>query len=187
MNSTLREPYRRLAPPAPEDPINGPLVWATIKYLLWLVATKLILGALYFFLVSEGLRRLVPPLGQKLRTLPGLGWVADYEALYKLDLAHVFALGLLLVTFQLWISLLRMWLRIEGASVWDNQIVALAGLVIVTADAILFHTSISQWSWTGSESSSINWLMTAMYVAFLMYSSYVSLKLKQNLEQEKRR
>ena len=186
MNSTLREPYPKLVSTKPEDPINGRFIWATTKYVLWMIASKLILGTLYLFLVSEGLRRLVPPLGQRLRTLPALSWVSDYEATYKLDLAHVFALGLMVVTFQLWNSLLRLWMRTGSSSIGDNQIVVLTGFIIVTADAILFLTSINQWSWTGSSFSFITLLMTAMYVAFLMYSSYLSIKLKQNMEKEKR-
>lgn len=186
MSSTSRDPYPRLVSSKPEDPINGPLVWATTKYVLWMLASKLVLGTLYLFLVSEGLRRLVPPLGQKLRTLPGLGWVADYEATYKLDLAHVFALGLMVITFQLWNAVLRMWMRADESSIWDNQIVAVAWLIIVPADALVFFTALGQWSWAGSPFSFVNVVMTAMYVAFLGYASYVSIQLKQRIAKEKR-
>ena len=186
MSTAAQDSYPQLLTREPDDPINGPLIWATIKYLMWLVATKLIQGMLYFYLVSEGLRRLVPPLAQKIRNLPGLSWFGDYEATHKLDLAHFFALGLLLVTFLLWGSVLRLWMRSERTSIWENQIVAISAIIIITADAVLFYFSIVQFSWGGSQFSLLAILMTAMYVAFLMYGAYVSLKLKENIRKAKR-
>jgi hypothetical protein len=46
------------------------------------------LGIIYVAVIAEGLRRLVPPLSQKLyKLLPGLGALKNYEATYRLDLA----------------------------------------------------------------------------------------------------
>src|SRR5262245_2236165 len=38
----------------------------------WNLISKLVLGCVYFSVITEGLRLVVPPLGQKLHNLPGL-------------------------------------------------------------------------------------------------------------------
>jgi len=103
-----------------------------------MLATKLILGMLYFYLVSEGLRRLVPPLAQKIRIyqLSAGSLITRQPTSLIWPLLRI---GLLLVTFFLWGSILRMWMRSDQTSIWENQIVAISAVIIITADAVLFY------------------------------------------------
>src|SRR5438128_129475 len=59
------------------------MVWRHLKYWAWQVFTKGLLGVIYAAVIAEGLRQLVPTLGQKLYRLPGLGALRDYEATYS--------------------------------------------------------------------------------------------------------
>ena len=54
---------------------------------------------------------LVPALAQKLYKLPipGAPLLEDDEAGHRLDLAHIFALFLLVAVFHLWAEVLRYW------------------------------------------------------------------------------
>lgn len=165
------------------------LLCARLKYLAWQLLAKGVLGVIYIAVISEGLRVLVPALGQKLSKLaiPGAWMLAEDEAGHRLDLAHIFALFLLIAVFHLWAEVIRSWLRPddpedEGFDP-DNyfRLVATLAVVILGADAFLFFYSVTQMGWTGGEISFTAILVTAAYVAVLIFVSFVSVNLRQQV------
>jgi hypothetical protein len=169
-------------------------VVAHVKYLIWLAVTKIPLGVLYVSVMADGLRYLVPALGQKLYKLPGLSFLQDYEATYRLDLAPLFALFLLLAVFWLWGRILRMWLfdpeeddlGMPGANAAAARLMILGlGLVILGADLLLFYISMTQSTWGGTAFSVSALIATAAYVAVLIFVSLVSVVLHQATLQKK--
>lgn len=87
-------------------PINWDRFFATMKYWIVSLVTKVGLGIIYMSVIREGLAYMVPFLGQRLSKLPGLTFLADFEATYRLDLAIVFSLFLLCFVWWLWSKLL---------------------------------------------------------------------------------
>ena len=164
----------------------GALFMAYMKYLAWIVLTKIPLGFIYINIIAEGLRMLVPPLGQKLHRIPGLAALAQYEETHKLDLAPLFAMFLLVGVFYLWSRLIQLWIEADrGAYVdWlgdrETTLVLLLGAVILLADAILFYVAMAEFSW-GSMFSLTALIATAAYVAVLIFVSYVSVNLHNDI------
>jgi hypothetical protein len=167
--------------------------WAILRaiaaYWAWQLGTKVLMGVIYIAVISEGLRLLVPSLGQKLYKLPipGAVLLEEDEVGHRIDLAHCLALFLLLGVFYLWVELLRFWLR-PGEEVeegWDadkyRQLITVLGVVILGADGCLFYFSVAQMDWSGGEFSLIALLATAAYLAVLILTSFLSLKLKQKV------
>src|ERR1700693_3263351 len=74
-----------------------------IQLILWKALILLVLGVLYFALVSEGMRYVNAALGQKLHKLaiPGFSYLGLEVSLRKLDLAHCFAIMLMIATYKL--------------------------------------------------------------------------------------
>lgn len=168
------------------------VVLARIKFWLWQIATKGVLGIIYVAVISDGLRQVVPVLGQKLYKLPGLGLLQRYEATYRLDLAPLLSVFILVGVFYLWGHLLAKWLRpddpIDGEG-WDEEkqemVILVLGMALLGADALLFYVSMSRVGWSGGGLSFTAALATAAYLAVLIFVSYVSLVLKCQLETEK--
>ena len=103
--------------------------------------------------------------------------------MYRLDLAHVFALYLLLAVFFLWAWLLRSWLRPgeEEDDGWDSanyqRLVFGLAVVILGADSFLFYRALSEMDW-GSEAVSVPCVVaTVAYVAVQIFVSFVSVVL----------
>jgi hypothetical protein len=165
------------------------LFFARIKYWLWQILAKGILGLIYIAVISEGLRLLVPALGQKVYKLPipGAYMLEDDEVGHRLDLAHGFAIFLLLGVFYLWAELLKFWLRPgeESDEGWDSdnyrRLITALGIVILGADGCLFYFSVSQMDWSGGQFSVTALLATVAYLAVLVLASFTSLKLSQKV------
>lgn len=165
-------------------------VWAYFKLVAWMLLSKIPLGVLYISVMADGLRFLIPALSQKLYKIPGLSWMRDYEATYRLDLAPLFSLFLLLAVYWLWGKILRIWLfdpddddlglpTANPAAV--RLIVVSLGLVVLGADMLLFYISMTQASWGGSAFSFSALLATAAYVSVLIFVSLISVTLHQSL------
>lgn len=71
-----------------------------------------VLGITYWTVISEGLRFLIPVLGQRLSKLPipGLSFLARYQATYRLDLANTMSVFLFLAMWSLWGMILKTYL-----------------------------------------------------------------------------
>ena len=166
------------------------LVIAYVKYWGWQIMTKLCLGLIYLAVIAEGLRYLIPPLGQKLWKIgiPGLDMLRDYESLYRLDLAMFFSLGILIAVFQLWVWLLQVHLFLEdpeGDEAWNSEkrvlLITWLAATILGGDAILFYVSMCQVGWGGGAISLSALVATAVYVAVLVFVSMMTIVLRRNI------
>jgi hypothetical protein len=154
------------------------LLWAFAVYWGWQIATKLILGLIYLAVISEGLRVLIPALGQKLYKLPGLSPLQDFEGTYRLDLAPFFALFLLVAVFVLWGRIIEVVVSDRDPSLWttEERFLFVLGCVILGADAILFFFAMTQMGW-GSGFTLSALVATAAYVGVLVFVSWMSVHL----------
>jgi hypothetical protein len=166
--------------------LDWPLIRARVKAWLWDFAAKVILGVIYFAVISEGLRILIPPLGQKLYKLPipFLAALEDDEVGHRLDLAHAFSLFLLIGVYALWSRVLRLYLSAgEGFddSGWNSknhrQLIVGMAAVLLGADAALFYIAMTELGWAGSGFSFTAIVATTCYIAVLIYVTFVSVTL----------
>ena len=155
-----------------------------LKYWAWQVGSKTVLGLIYFAIISEGLRQIVPVLAQRLYKLPGLTFLQDYEATYRLDLAPFFALFLLIAVWYLWGLVLNIWIfeyDLEHYSEAHRQLIAALAITILGADAYLFYAAVSQMGWSTSFSFSAM-IATATYLGVLIFVLYVSQNLRHEVQ-----
>jgi hypothetical protein len=154
------------------------LMW--VKYVLWVFVTKGMLGTIYVTVISEGLRTIVPALGQRLFKQPGLSFLKDYKETHRLDLAPFMAVFILIAVFYLWERILKIWLSSDRDLTWENETILLMGLgsTILGADAILFYTAMAMDGWSGSMISISALLATVCYVAVIVFVSYVTVLLR---------
>src|SRR5438105_900247 len=99
----------------------GRSVPVNVLSMLWKVFTFIVVGIAYVALVSEGLRNLIAAFALRLHKLPipGFGALRDYRWGYRLDLAHLFALLLMIANWFTWVLVMRVYLggRVRGG--WD--------------------------------------------------------------------
>ena len=159
---------------------------ARCKYVAWQIGTKLLLGVIYIALVSDGLRCLVPALGQRLYKLPLLGELKNYESTYRLDLAPFMAVFILVAVFWLWDKLLEAWLRTDAEFECKGfkheeyrKLVFRLGIVILSCDAILFFAASASMDW-GIPVAAV--FATVAYVSILVFVSFVTINLRQALK-----
>jgi len=164
---------------AREQPWTWALFQAHARYWMWQVGSKSILGLIYLAVISEGLRVLIPALGQKVYKLPLLSGLQNFEATYRLDLAPFFAFFLLIAVFVLWPRIIALWMADRDWSSWtqEQRLLVCLGTAILGADAVLFYYAMAQMSWGGSALSFSALVATAAYVGVLVFVSWVSVKL----------
>ncbi len=158
-----------------------------LKYWFWSFIVKGLLGIVYIEIIAEGLRQLVPALGQKLYKIPGLSFLQNYEETYRLDMAPIFALFLMISVWSLWSKVLEAWLLKEVPdSVWDHDsytlFVSILAIAILGADAFLFYFAVTKAGWGGSSFSFTAIVATSAYLGVLIFVSFVSLNLTQQLK-----
>ena len=157
------------------------LLGAQIKYLLWALSTKLVLGFIYLAIMAEGLRILIPSLTQKLYKLPGLTSLRRYELFHRLDLAIPFSLFLMLVVFAMWPKIIRIWLGEDLDSAdWDPDryrwLIMGQGIVLLVIEPLIFYLGATQMSWGGGGFNLPALLATAGYLVVLIFVSYKSVE-----------
>ncbi|MBS0263430.1 MAG: hypothetical protein JSS02_15920 [Planctomycetes bacterium] len=160
----------------------GVIIFLHLRYWLWQAVSKGFLGFIYLAVISEGLRVLVPALGQKMYKLPLLGFLRMYEATYRLDLAPFFAMFLLIGVFVLWPRIIAVWMT--GRSFWEcsseQRLVVVLGSGILFADAVLFYYAMTQMTWGESTLSFSGLVATVAYVGVLVFVSWFSVVLNPN-------
>jgi hypothetical protein len=156
------------------------LGWAYFRYVGFQLLSKLVLGAVYLGIVSEGARRLIPSLAQKLFKL--VPWLDQLD--HRIDVAHCFALFLLIGTWWSWTQLLRTWLGINPYSRATTVIVPLATVFIIV-DTVFFYNATAQWNWGGAHVSFTTLLATAGWVAILIFVTFTGIQLKEELREAK--
>lgn len=163
--------------------INWDRIFARLRIVLWFVFIKIPLGVVYVAIIAEGLRTLIPPLGQKLWKLPLLTFLRDYEETHRLDLAPVMSVFIFIAVCVLWEQVLEIWLvRQEKGSAWllDNKAILMVSLgsLVLGADICLFYVGVVQSSWGGVSFSFSALLATAAYLGVLVFVSLQSLTLR---------
>lgn len=165
-------------------------VVAHAKYWLWKLVTIVILAPIYCSVIAEGLRMLVPPLGQKLYKLaiPGFAMFGQYQETRRLDLAIFMSVFLLVAVWWLWEQVLKVFLSTDALFEncgWNpeayTRVVLILGVVILGADACLFYVSMVQMGWGATRLSVPALLATAAYIAVIIFVSLVSLNLRRPL------
>src|SRR5260221_6126163 len=88
------------------------------KSVAWKVFTFAVVGIAYIALVSEGLRNLIAAFALRLHKLPlpSFAVLRNYRWSYRLDLAHLFAMLLMIASWFTWVLVLRVYLagRVPG-------------------------------------------------------------------------
>lgn len=201
MSTVVRETYVVKPKPEPRNEPNGQhssnvfryslskhnMNIAAVKLWIWNGLSIVVLGITYWAVISEGLRVLLPTLGQRLSKLPipGFSYFGSFEATFRLDLAHGLSIFLFIAMWSLWGLILRYWLGSDlhfRNSGWEDpeaykRIVLVLGVVILLADALLFYIAMTQMSWSGSNFSFVALIASAGYVAILVFVKLVSLNL----------
>lgn len=159
---------------------------ARFKAWLWDVCTTIILGILYWTVISEGSRVLFPMLGKKLHTLPVpfAAMLADFEIGHRLDIAHLLAIFLFLGVASLWRMIIRAWVesdevfRKEG---WNTErykrVTFVLGFCLIGADCALFYYAVQHMGWAGNKFSWTGFLGTVAYVSVLVWCVLKSIEL----------
>jgi hypothetical protein len=174
--------------------VQWALIRAHIAYWSWQIVTKPVLGLIYFSVIAEGLRFVVPPLGQRLYKLPGLAWLYGYEDTHRLDLANLFSIFLLIAVWHLWGKIIELWLGFDwgfGAGAQHSEdhhkfLVVVLGTIILAADSLLFYVAMVQLIWGGSLFSLSAILATAAYLGVLIFVTYSSVILHAGIIELKR-
>ena len=182
---------KSIIPAAPREwRINWDLVWARCKQIAWTVVTKIPLALVYFVFISEGIRRLAPEMATKLHKLPipFLVHLEDYESTYELDVAHVAAELLLILSFVSWYFLLS-WILKEDLKErirkwnwtmkWVERVLITGAVVIIVGDMGLFYESFSHSIFGRSSFSAKSFIATLVYALILVIVNFVSLYLAQ--------
>jgi hypothetical protein len=180
MNTTAKPVQVRIHPRTdfiPERRTKPAAIWAYFVYAVWTFVSKGVLAMGYLAIISEGLRLLVPALGQKLYKLPMLAVLREYEATYRLDLAPFFAFFLLIAVFGLWPKIIDIWISERGRCNREERLIVALGGAILVADAVLFYSAVTQMTWGGSALSFSALVATAAYVGIVVFVSWVSVKL----------
>ena len=158
----------------------------TLKSWAWKIFTLPIIGIVYITLISEGLRLLIPVLGQKLYKfpLPFVSAMRNYHPWDRLDLAYFFSILLLIAVWYLWKVTLKVYLSYEGQAVppgWDpakyRGFVLTIAVIILSADAFLFYFAMTQQVYWKTQFSFTALLATGAYICVLLcsYRSFPSI------------
>lgn len=166
-------------------PSKFSLFIAKLKHWAWIILTKFGITLVCIFMMSEGLRMLVPALGQRLHRFPGLQFLKDYEETHRLDLAPILALFMTIAVWHLWEKVLRMHLLSDAIDEgWNatfyRRLVTVLGVAILGADAVLFYVA-STFSGWGSALSLSAFAATVAYVAVLVFCVFVGIVLHKRV------
>lgn len=156
---------------------------ARVKSLAWAIPSKLIFGLVCIGILMEGLKCICPPLGQKLHKMPLLGSLQSFEETHRLDLSLLFAIAIMVTVWCLWADVLRVLLHRDKYSVLapKDKFILVVGAIVLCTDAAIFYLGIAELTWGGGLSFTAL-LMTVAYVCVLVFLSYVSLKLKMEVQ-----
>ncbi|REK08654.1 MAG: hypothetical protein DWQ37_20160 [Planctomycetota bacterium] len=162
---------------------------AQFRYWSWQLWSKLVFGVMYFGVMSEGFRVMIPALAQKVHKLPGFAFLYDYEATYRLDLAHFMAIGLLVAVMMTWAAVLELWLGIEERhtrtrvhSGRHQALVVLMAWVLLGGEGYVFYSAIGELGWSGSGFSLIGLIATAVYLSVMVAVTYKSVCLRNEMK-----
>lgn len=158
-----------------------------VRAVLWTLVSKPLLGLIVFPISSEGARLILPSLSKPLSSLPALGALADFEATYQIDLAHCFALGLMMAAFTMSGHLIAIRLELQIAARYSSReakgfIVGL-GLLVLMTDLALFYLGVQETQWGGAGLAPEPLLASLAYIGVVLFTSYVSQTLHERIEE----
>ncbi|MFN4261393.1 MAG: hypothetical protein ACK4RK_19070 [Gemmataceae bacterium] len=158
-----------------------------VKSWLFKLLTTPIMTVIYWVVIADGLRLLLPALGIPLYKLPipGISYLRLYQGFNKFDLANCLLIFLCLAVFFLWLNILRMWLYEEGCFLSRQldagkyaTVLVLLGLVILGSDIALFYWSMCNQSWLGGGFSFSAALITLAYTGVVVFVSFMCVSLE---------
>jgi hypothetical protein len=165
-----------------------------VKFWSWTILTKFCVTIVYLALISQGLRYVLPDIGMRLSKLPGLSFLQDFTATYRLDLAHVFSAVPLVSAWILWHWNLQLYLRPDAFAHrfrrWNldriKRVVVTMGTIVIVGDACLFGAAFMLASWGGANFSAAAVLATLVYITVLAFVTFVSLCLAEAIDAHKK-
>ncbi len=177
-NGKAPTPPHRVEP----KPINWPLVGARIWYYVFQIITKVGLSCIYGTLIAEGAAQFIDALGTRLdKALPLLSFLQNYEATYRLKLAHPAAFILMLFVWIAWLIALNHWLPYEPLREDDlsepkrtRDVIATLAVILLVGDSCLFYYSVVNATWgvlTFSASALIGTIVFAAVNVFAVQHS----------------
>ncbi len=183
----------RIAPPVsrPKPTFDWELFWTRVKYWLWTIISKTLVTVVYLPIASQGLRYVLPDIGLRLYKLPGLAFLQDFTATYRLDLAHLFTAVPLALSWIFWQLNLELYIwpdtfadRFRRATHLHRvkNVIASMGAVIITGDAILFCAAFTLAQWGAARFSVAAVIATLVYVTALGAVTFVSICLSESIE-----
>lgn len=154
------------------------VIWAWLVYLLWQLLTKLILSCVYFTLIADGAQQFIPVLGMKIyRAIPIFSFLENYEATYRLTLAHPASLLFMVFVWIAWEKALAHWLPDEVLQKYDDgeskrvkDFMTVLAVVLLIGDAALFYLSVCSVAWGATTFSAAALLGTVVYAALLVFA-----------------
>lgn len=159
----------------------------------WLLFKMFFFGFLYVYLISDGLRMLIPTLGQKLYKLPGLASLRSFEETHKLDLAVFFAAVLFVAVTMIWMYVIEAWLFPNRELGYDDvdhgryrSFVFTLGIVILGSDLFLFYIAMLSVGWKGAYFSLSALLATLAYGACVVAVNFISVMFTYEFESVKK-
>jgi len=202
-DSTVRHSEKgseHVARPAPSAvraraPFDWPLFWAKFWYWLWNIVTKGLITVVYLQLITQGAQYVFPDIGLRLYKIPGLAFLQDYTATYRLTLAHVFVTVPLVAAWILWHLNLELYLRPEAFAHrfrrWDldrmKRVIVTMGVIVITSDACLFAAAFMLAGWGAAKFSASAVLATLFYCTVLGFVTFISLVLADSISRLKRK
>ena len=154
------------------------LIWAWLVYLLWQILTKLILSCVYFTLIADGAQQFIPVLGMKIyRAIPIFSFLENYEATYRLTLAHPASLLFMVFVWVAWEKALAHWLPDEVLQKYDDgdskrakDVMTILAVVLLIGDMCLFYLSVISVTWGATTFSASALVGTLVYAALLVFA-----------------
>lgn len=152
-----------------------------LQYWMWVIGMKGLLGIACVFIVSEGIRLLVPQLS------PRITFLDRWEETRGLDLAFIPAAFFVITTWVCVHLILKQFREKKEEEATDKEkrdaaITYVAGWIVIFCDCALFYTAITQMRWGDSFFSTQSFLTTLGYLAVLFTVSYVAIRLKEEIE-----
>ena len=166
---------------------NWPLAWARTRYLAFLVLTKPFFALIYFTMIAEGMRVVIPSSALKLYKVPGLGALQTDAIGYRLDVAHFLSIALLLAAWFFAEKALLLWLHPgdspESGYDYDNyrRLITVLATMVIGGDALMFYVSVTEMGWGGTVISFTAFVATCAYLGALMFVSLASVNLKKKI------
>lgn len=162
-----------------------------LKAVAWKFFTLPPIMIVYIMLVAPGLRFIAPEFGVKLHKfpLPGFSYLRHYEGFDRIDLAHIFAVIMLVAVWYFLLKLMTIVFADQfffADKRWNSGpyswFVLGTGLALLAIDCLLFYTSLTCHGsvFGGAVFSFSATLATALYLALNLFIVFVTFNIQQS-------